>query len=167
VASLYPIEHLPIIGFSAIPRRLPKILRLMRFTAKAVVAKRPHVLVVIDSPGFTRGIARRGRGPAPPIPTVRNVRTLGRGLAPGARVGDASLYRSHPGVVAFRACGPPAAGRAALHLCGPSAGGTGAQSAPQFRGGASPVGHAADPAGAAREQDQRDRATAWGFFRRR
>src|SRR5262249_56528847 len=48
-----------------------------------------------------------------------------------------------------------------------SAGGTGAQSAPQFRGGASPVGHAADPAGAAREQDQRDRATAWGFFRRR
>src|SRR5262249_30239725 len=53
VASLYPIEHLPIIGFSAIPRRLPKILRLMRFTAKAVVAQRPHVLVVLDSPGLT------------------------------------------------------------------------------------------------------------------
>src|SRR5262249_56971726 len=55
----------------------------------------------------------------------------------------------------------------ALDLRGPSAGGTGAQSAPQFRGGASPAGHAADPAGAARKQDRRDRATAWRFFRRR
>src|SRR3984893_10494204 len=62
--SLYSIEDLPIIGFSAIPRRLPKILRLMRLTVKAVVAKRPHVLVVIDSPGFTQGIARRGRAGA-------------------------------------------------------------------------------------------------------
>src|SRR5262249_59957740 len=70
VASLYPIEDLPIIGFSAIPRRLPKILRLMRFTAKAVVAKRPHVLVVIDSPGFTPGIARRVRAPPPPNPRL-------------------------------------------------------------------------------------------------
>ena len=61
IASLYPIDDLPLIGFSAIPRRIPKIWRLMRFTAKAVVARRPHVLVVIDSPGFTRGIARRVR----------------------------------------------------------------------------------------------------------
>ena len=73
VASLYPIEDLPIIGFSAIPRRLPKILRLMRFTAKAVVAKRPHVLVVIDSPGFTRGIARRVRAADPTIAIVEYV----------------------------------------------------------------------------------------------
>src|SRR5262249_21734437 len=72
-ASAYPIEDLPIIGFSAIPRRLPKILRLMRFTAKAVVAKRPHVLVVIDSPGFTRGIARRVRAADPTIAIVEYV----------------------------------------------------------------------------------------------
>jgi lipid-A-disaccharide synthase len=32
IASLYPIDDLPLIGFSAIPRRLPEILRLMRFT---------------------------------------------------------------------------------------------------------------------------------------
>ncbi len=73
VASLYPIEDLPIIGFSAIPRRIPKILRLMRFTAKAVVAKRPHVLVIIDSPGFTRGIARRVRAADPTIAIVEYV----------------------------------------------------------------------------------------------
>ena len=73
VASLYPIEDLPIIGFSAIPRRLPKILRLMRLTVKAVVAKRPHVLVVIDSPGFTQAIARRVRAADPTIAIVQYV----------------------------------------------------------------------------------------------
>ncbi len=73
VASLYSIDDLPIIGFSAIPRRIPRILRLMRFTAKAVVARRPHVLVVIDSPGFTRGIARRVRAADPGIPIVEYV----------------------------------------------------------------------------------------------
>src|SRR5262252_4524066 len=46
VTSLYSIDDLPIIGFSAIPRRLPRILRLMRFTAKTVVAAHPHVLVI-------------------------------------------------------------------------------------------------------------------------
>jgi lipid-A-disaccharide synthase len=73
VASLYPIDDLPIIGFSAIPRRIPKILRLMRLTAKTVVARRPHVLVVIDSPGFTRGIARRVRAADPAIAIVEYV----------------------------------------------------------------------------------------------
>jgi lipid-A-disaccharide synthase len=73
VASLYPIDDLPLIGFSAIPRRLPKILRLMRFTAKAVLARRPHVFVIIDSPGFTRGIARRVRAADPTIPIVEYV----------------------------------------------------------------------------------------------
>jgi lipid-A-disaccharide synthase len=73
IASLYPIDDLPLIGFSAIPRRLPKILRLMRFTAKAVVARHPDVLVIIDSPGFTRGIARRVRAADPTIPIVEYV----------------------------------------------------------------------------------------------
>ena len=73
VVSLYSIDDLPIIGFSAIPRRLPKILRLMRFTAKTVVERRPDVLVVIDSPGFTRGIARRVRAADPSIAIVEYV----------------------------------------------------------------------------------------------
>jgi lipid-A-disaccharide synthase len=73
IASLYPIDDLPIIGFSAIPRRLPRILRLMRFTAKEVVARRPHALIIIDSPGFTRGIARRVRAADPKIPIVEYV----------------------------------------------------------------------------------------------
>jgi lipid-A-disaccharide synthase len=73
VTSLYSIDDLPIIGFSAIPRRAPKILRLMRFTAKTVLERRPDVLVVIDSPGFTRGIARRVRAADPSIAIVEYV----------------------------------------------------------------------------------------------
>jgi lipid-A-disaccharide synthase len=73
IASLYPIDDLPLIGFSAIPRRLPGILRLMRLTAKEVVARHPDALVIIDSPGFNRGIARRVRVADPTIPIVEYV----------------------------------------------------------------------------------------------
>jgi lipid-A-disaccharide synthase len=73
VASLYSIDDFSIIGFSAIPRRIPKIWSLMRFTARAVVERHPDVLVVIDSPGFTRGIARRVRAADPTIPIVKYV----------------------------------------------------------------------------------------------
>jgi lipid-A-disaccharide synthase len=45
----------------------------MRLTARTVVAQRPHVLVVIDSPGFTRGIARRVRAADPAIAIVEYV----------------------------------------------------------------------------------------------
>jgi lipid-A-disaccharide synthase len=38
-----------------------------------VVARRPHVLVIIDSPGFTRGIARRVRAADPSIAIVEYV----------------------------------------------------------------------------------------------
>jgi lipid-A-disaccharide synthase len=73
VSSLYSIDDLPIIGFTAIPRRLLRILRLMRFTAKEVVARHPNAFVIIDSPGFTRGIARRVRAADPTIPIVEYV----------------------------------------------------------------------------------------------
>src|SRR5262249_39505900 len=73
VASLYPIDALSIIGFSAVPGRLLKILRLLRLTVKAVVARRPDILVVIDSPGFTLEIARRVRAADPSIVIVEYV----------------------------------------------------------------------------------------------
>jgi lipid-A-disaccharide synthase len=73
ITSLYSIDDLPIIGFSAIPRRLPRILRLMRLTAREVVARHPNAFVIIDSPGFTRGIARRVRAADPTIPIVEYV----------------------------------------------------------------------------------------------
>jgi lipid-A-disaccharide synthase len=68
--SLFPIDDITVIGFSAIPRRLATILRRIRATADAAIATRPDVLVIIDSPDFTHRVARRVRAAAPDIPIV-------------------------------------------------------------------------------------------------
>src|ERR1700730_6083152 len=65
--SPFPIDELAIIGFAAIPQRLPLILRRIRETAALVVAARPDALVIIDSPDFTHRVARRGRPGAPSV----------------------------------------------------------------------------------------------------
>jgi len=58
LTSLLPAEDFSIIGFAAIPRRLPRILHHMYKTVRAVLARRPHALVIIDSPGYTLRVAR-------------------------------------------------------------------------------------------------------------
>jgi lipid-A-disaccharide synthase len=70
IVSPFPIKDLSIIGFTAIPRRLPTILRRIRETADAVVAARPDALVIIDSPDFTHRVARRVRRREPSIPIL-------------------------------------------------------------------------------------------------
>lgn len=70
VHSLFPLGDLAIVGFAAIPASLPKILARIREAADAVVAARPDVLVIIDSPEFTHRVARRVRASAPAIPIV-------------------------------------------------------------------------------------------------
>lgn len=70
VVSPFPLGDLAIIGFSAIIASLPKILRRIREAADAVVAAKPDILVIIDSPEFTHRVARRVRKIAPHIPIV-------------------------------------------------------------------------------------------------
>ena len=68
--SLVPIEELSIMGFAALPRGIPKILRRIREVGDAVLRDRPDVLVIIDSPDFTHRVARRVRTRDPSIPIV-------------------------------------------------------------------------------------------------
>jgi lipid-A-disaccharide synthase len=70
IVSPFPIDELAIMGFTAIPRRLPTILRHIREAADAVIAEQPDVLVIIDSPDFTHRVARRVRRHAPLIPII-------------------------------------------------------------------------------------------------
>ena len=70
IESPFPIDELAIIGLTAIPRRLPTILRRIRETADAIVKARPQALVIIDSPDFTHRVARRVRRRAPEIPIL-------------------------------------------------------------------------------------------------
>jgi lipid-A-disaccharide synthase len=71
--SLFPIDELAVNGFSAIPARLPLILRRIRAAAAAVIAEKPDSLVIIDSPDFTHRVARRVRAAAPHIPIINYV----------------------------------------------------------------------------------------------
>jgi lipid-A-disaccharide synthase len=68
--SLFPIEELSIIGFAAVAKQLPMILRRIRETADAVLAAAPEMLIIIDSPDFTHRVAKRVRAQAPAIPIV-------------------------------------------------------------------------------------------------
>jgi lipid-A-disaccharide synthase len=70
IKSPVSIEEIGSIGITTIIRRLPMILRRIRETADAIVAARPDVLVIIDSPDFTHRIARRVRAVAPAIPIL-------------------------------------------------------------------------------------------------
>jgi lipid-A-disaccharide synthase len=70
LTSLFPIDDLAIFGFTAIPRRLPMILRRIRQAASAIAAARPDALVIIDSPDFTHRVARRVRAAVPSVPIV-------------------------------------------------------------------------------------------------
>jgi lipid-A-disaccharide synthase len=68
--SLVPIKELAIVGFAAIPRGIPKIVRGIRDVGDAVLRQRPDILVIIDSPDFTHRVARRVRARDPSIPIV-------------------------------------------------------------------------------------------------
>src|SRR6266540_5661307 len=68
--SLFPIDDLAIVGFAAIPGRLPNFLRRIRQTVAGALTMRPDVCVIIDSPDFTHRVARRLRAAAPKIPIV-------------------------------------------------------------------------------------------------
>lgn len=58
LVSLLPMDDFAIIGFAAIPGRLPRIASHMARVVRAVLARRPHALVIIDSPAFTLRVAR-------------------------------------------------------------------------------------------------------------
>jgi lipid-A-disaccharide synthase len=70
LTSLFPIEELSIIGFTAVVSQLPKLLRLIRGTVDTLIRAEPDILVIVDSPDFTHRVARRVRARAPAIPII-------------------------------------------------------------------------------------------------
>ena len=70
LTSLFPLEEIAVMGFSAVIARLPSILRHIRFTADAIVKAGPDMLIIIDSPDFTHRVAKAVRQRAPQIAIV-------------------------------------------------------------------------------------------------
>jgi lipid-A-disaccharide synthase len=73
LASLLPMEDFSVIGFAALPARLPRVLHHLFKTLRAVLAQHPHALVVIDSPGYTLRLARLVRRFDRTIPIIKYV----------------------------------------------------------------------------------------------
>lgn len=73
LTALFEADEIALMGISAVVRDLPRLLRRIRQTARAVVAAKPDCLITIDSPDFTLRVARRVRAADPSIPIVHYV----------------------------------------------------------------------------------------------
>ncbi|NTF41903.1 lipid-A-disaccharide synthase [Rhizobium rhizogenes] len=71
--SLFDYSELSIMGFIQVIKQLPKLLARIRQTADAIIAARPDVLLIIDSPDFTHRVAKRVRKALPGVPIVNYV----------------------------------------------------------------------------------------------
>jgi lipid-A-disaccharide synthase len=70
LVSLFDFAEINIMGFVAVVGNLPRLLSLIRRTADAIVAARPDVLLIIDSPDFTHRVAKKVREKLPGLPVV-------------------------------------------------------------------------------------------------
>jgi lipid-A-disaccharide synthase len=68
--SLFPISDIAVMGILPVLARVPTLLARIRKTAEAIIAARPDVLVIIDSPDFTHRVARRVRASLAKLPIV-------------------------------------------------------------------------------------------------
>ncbi|KQO88395.1 lipid-A-disaccharide synthase [Methylorubrum extorquens] len=68
--SLFPIDDVAVMGYLPVLARARTLLLRIRETVDDVVAGRPDVLVIIDSPGFTHAVATRVRKRLPDLPII-------------------------------------------------------------------------------------------------
>jgi lipid-A-disaccharide synthase len=71
--ALFPMEDITAMGFNQVLAKLLLILRRLRETAAAIVAKPPDLLILIDSPDFNHRLAKRVRRVLPGLPIVKYV----------------------------------------------------------------------------------------------
>lgn len=71
--SLFDIEEIAVMGFSAVIGRLPKIVRRVYQTVSHVRAEGPDLVLLIDSPDFTHAVAKRLRPHLPGVPIINYV----------------------------------------------------------------------------------------------
>ncbi|MGD9544228.1 MAG: lipid-A-disaccharide synthase [Methylocystis sp.] len=70
LVSLFALEEIAVMGLAPVLARLPRLMKRIEQTARAVVDQAPDCLVLIDSPDFTHRVARRVRASRPDLPIV-------------------------------------------------------------------------------------------------
>ncbi|PTE11993.1 lipid-A-disaccharide synthase [Mesorhizobium helmanticense] len=73
LTPLFEGSEIALMGFSAVLRDLPRLMRRIGQTANAIAGDKPDCLITIDSPDFSLRVARRVRAADPTIPIVHYV----------------------------------------------------------------------------------------------
>ncbi|WP_346896557.1 lipid-A-disaccharide synthase [uncultured Roseibium sp.] len=68
--SFFDMSDIAVMGMTAVLARLPLIVKRVYQTVARVIAAKPDVLIIIDSPDFTHNVAKRVRKRAPDIPII-------------------------------------------------------------------------------------------------
>jgi lipid-A-disaccharide synthase len=71
--SLFDPDEIALMGFSAVLRDLPRLIRRIGQTARAVVEAKPDCMLTVDSPDFSLRVARKVRAAMPSVPIVHYV----------------------------------------------------------------------------------------------
>ncbi len=87
--SLFPMRELAVMGLVEILPRLRQLSRRLDQAVADIAARRPDLVVTIDSPGFALRLLRRIAGARHPARALRGAAGLGVARAPGARVSRA------------------------------------------------------------------------------
>ena len=70
--SLFPYEELSIIGVWGIIKNIFTLRKRVNSTVKSIIAYKPELLIIIDSPEFTHRVAKKVKKKAMPNLTVIN-----------------------------------------------------------------------------------------------
>jgi lipid-A-disaccharide synthase len=68
--SIFPLADVAVMGLGAVLAHLPRIVGRVHRTVGEVLAARPDVLVIIDSPDFTHAVAKRVARRRPNLPII-------------------------------------------------------------------------------------------------
>jgi lipid-A-disaccharide synthase len=73
LSSLFDFSELSVMGLTQVLAKLPRFLSLISKTAKALIAEKPDLLLIVDSPDFTHRVAKKIRAVLPKLPVVNYV----------------------------------------------------------------------------------------------
>ncbi|PYB71217.1 lipid-A-disaccharide synthase [Rhizobium wuzhouense] len=71
--SLFDFSELSIMGITQVLSKLPRLIKLISVTSDAIIAAKPDLLLIVDSPDFTHRVAKRVRKALPDLPVVNYV----------------------------------------------------------------------------------------------
>ncbi len=71
--SWFDPHETALMGLGAVLKKLPRLIALIRDTAKRAVAEKPDCVLLIDSPDFTHRVAKKIRAADPSIPIVKYI----------------------------------------------------------------------------------------------